>query len=551
MIISAGFDTTAVTGGTPDNPSHPLGPNHVNSAGVSVRSQSSDGQLHMNNASFGSNTGTIGLNLAKGPMVCYQPVVFTHDPSILPPATSIWFTIERMGNMQGSNGGPHPVLDILDRMFGIFGSASLREIALTGGLTYPVFQQHMFAHWPAFVQRHKEATTLGSTTALAILPWRDPFTTLHDPFYAVSQFHGIQTHGSTDHFEFGIFLNEAGILTESARATDVLNRGQGHLLNTLCSTSVLSNHWVGTTTGRGPAASGVTESTQQEQTYFGSCQHVHPLTEVLEPEPDVLKVLYIPMVLQTSAGISTGNWQPSTDPVHWTADFMSGKHRNLSSLRLRPADPSKDYWLAQRSFTTHNVSSISFKSGTRSGGDAVPFVQTTFAQANSSSTREITWSMFSNTSSVLCEVQRGTVPAQYQITPIFVAKDMIHLTVADNSASGVGVGYDTVLTCTYPQGRSLKSNNTHTVDLSVILNGTFYVVTLIFCLGPRNGGNIIEIADVAGTALINYRAATQSSRDTLSGTGSLPYGTQCAISYGWLTRERAAHKTPEILLTLK
>lgn len=551
MIISAGYDTTAITGGIPDNPSHPLGPNHVNSPGVSIRSQSSDGQLHMNNASFGSNTGTIGLNLAKGPMVCYQPIVLTHDPGVLPPATSIWFTIERMGNLQGSPGGPHPVLDILDRMFGIFGPSSLREIALAGNLTYPVFHQYLFTHWPAFVQRHKEATVLGSTSALAHLPWIDALNTRHDPFYSVSQFHGIQSHGSTDHFEFGILLNNAGILTESSRATDVLSRGQGHLLNTLCSTSVLSNHWVGTTTGRGPAASGVSESPQQESTYYGSCEHIHPLTEVLEPTFDVLKVLYIPMVLSSPGGSHTGTWQPSTDPAHWTADFMSGKHRNLASLRLRPADPSRDYWLAQRSFTTHNVSSIAFKSDTRSGGDAVPFVQTTFAQANSTSTREITWSMYSNTTSVLCEVKRGTVPAKYQITPVFIAKDMIHLTVADNAASGVGVGYDTVLTCTYPQGRSLKSNNTHTVDVSVTLNSTSYVVTLIFCLGPRNGGNIIEMADVAGTALINYRAATQSSRDTLSGTGGLAYGTQCAISYGWLTRERAAHKTPEILLTLK
>lgn len=545
MIISSGYDTTAVTGGQLDNPSHPLGPNHVNTPGVSVRAQASDGQLHLNNASYASNVGKVGLNLAKGPMVCYHAVVFQTDPSISAPiAGTLLETALANGNLQGSLNGPHPVWDVLDRMFGVFGADSLRERAVLGTLTYPYIQSYLINNWPLFTARYQETVTAG-TTLLGVLPWRDPVTTRHEPFYPVEAFHGVQTHGNTDHFEFGIFLDETGILTESNAATSARTRGVLDNMNTLCSTRTLSNHWVGQSTGRGVSAAGISESAYQENIYHGTCHHVHPGTTHLEVNSDI-QTLYIPYVRGEDQ-----SWQPSTEPAHWTTTFMSNIHRSLDALRLRPADPSYDYWLAQRSFTTHNATSISFKVGSRSGGDAVAFAQTTFAQAGTSSTREITWSMYSNTTSVLCEVQRGTVPAKYQITPVFVAKDMIHLTVADNSLSSVSTGFDTVVTAQYPVGRTLKSNNTHQITVPVTLNATPYTIDLIFCLGPLNGSRIIELADVAGTALINYLASTQSSRDTLSGTAAQPLGTQCDIRYGWLTRERAAHRLPEILLTIQ
>jgi len=353
----------------------------------------------------------------------------------------------------------------------------------------------------------------------------------------------------TADFEFAIPLDGEIDFQEGVTASSDISRSAYNYLTVPTYSQALGNNWVGTSKIRGTGTDPtMIENAYQMATFSGECYHVTPESYLPAPDPGITYVMYLPFV---ESGIS-GNFSLSDNPTHWTATFMARTHYKVDYSLFHSADASSDYWVLQQSMDVNNVASVSANWINNAESSGTPFFAVDYAAGAVSTLREIVWSGTMTSNSIACEVIRpATLASNYQILPIFVAKDIIHLTVQDRSSTGAGAGSDMVIPLSYRPGRSLRSDQVHTISVSITVNGTSHSIRLIWTLGPASGMPLITCVDIAGTGMISYYASNVSSKDTLGSLASLTFGHTVGVKYGWLTRERATHVLPQIGLTLK
>lgn len=535
---------------------HPLGLGHTVSAPQTVANgRVGEGQIHMANGHPTENLGMVKLSLNCVDSVYYIGVHFYPNLPGFVHYAGVWETIDKAGSLQGAPypwgavQGPHPILNTLDRMFGLFGTGSLMDLAANGNLTYDLMGQILAGSWSVFQENMAQATDAGSITALPS-PWTDPDHYISGTSM-VEHFPATQQWSHTRDFEFAIGVTDMMEIKEAMPETAAIAAASFDNIKLPVQARTLRNSWVGNTEFRGDTAAlgEYRQSLYQETVWDGAhTVHAHPGTEV-DPASTMRHSLYIPYVAIGDSAAEP-KFVPSDKPEHYKTTFMSGAHYALDYARVYPADYTGDYWLLQRSFILHNPRSIRLDWATRTNSSGIPFLQTSYQAGSQTQLREVTWSCYSNSASGLIEVDRGSIPSRYQITPVFLSKDQIHLAVSDVSAQGIQRGYDTVINLDYGSNRGLFNDKLYKVSCEVQLANTVYPITLSFTNGPSRGSEVMFGQNIAGIALTGIRSDTRTSRDDVGSLASVQYGLQIGVNYGWLTRERAVHNLPQVIVTI-